>query len=106
MTKKKNQRKSRKAASLDTEQLDNRGNKGADTLYITSETGNDNENSQNSKGVDTLETIKTKKPKRKKTEWLKPVRKPSEKEARKMFGKALEMMLTLCMSNHVYQFGN
>ena len=27
-------------------------------------------------------------------------------EQRRLFGKALEMMLILCMDNHVYQFEN
>ena len=56
-------------------------------------------------GVDTPCTTVNKKSK-KKTEWLKPRRKPTEKEVRKMFGKALEMMLRMCMDNHIYQLEN
>ena len=39
-------------------------------------------------------------------EWIKPVRNPTKVEQRSMFGKALEMMIVLCMDNHVYQFGD
>lgn len=45
--------------------------------------------------------------KKKKTNvWKKPERKPTEIEEKKMFGKALELMLTTCMDNHLYQFNN
>ena len=57
-------------------------------------------------GEDTLIFIGENSKKKKKTEWIKPVRKPTETEGRKMFGKALEMMLILCMDNHLYQYGN
>ena len=57
-------------------------------------------------GEDTLSFISENSKKKKKTEWIKPVRKPTETEGRKMFGKALEMMLILCMDNHLYQYGN
>ena len=46
------------------------------------------------------------KKKARKTEWVKPKRKPTKSEERKMFGKALKMMLKLCMDNHTYQFEN
>jgi hypothetical protein len=66
----------------------------------------------NSGGVDTLDTLveekaesKDKKKKRI-TEWIAPNRFPTTKEQRKMFGKALEIMLITCMDNHVYQFDN
>ena len=76
---------------------------GADTQETTSEILDIN----NSGGEDTPCTIVKKKTKTKtKTEWLKPRRKPTELEGRKMFGKALEMMLRLCMENHLYQFEN
>ena len=39
-------------------------------------------------------------------EWMKPMRNPTKIEERSMFGKALEIMIVLCMDNHVYQFGN
>ena len=52
------------------------------------------------------EIEKNKKPKKKATEWTKPKRAPTEEEERIMFGKALEMMLILCMDNNVYQFQN
>ena len=52
------------------------------------------------------EMVKTIKAKKKTQEWKKPVRKPTKDEERKMFGKALEIMLTLCMDNHCYQFNN
>ena len=38
--------------------------------------------------------------------WKKPERKPTGIEENKMFGKALELMLTTCMDNHLYQFNN
>ena len=34
------------------------------------------------------------------------MRNPTTKEQRKMFGKALELMLITCMDNHFYQFEN
>ena len=37
---------------------------------------------------------------------LKPKRVPTAKEERKLFGKALEMLLVTCMDNHLYQFAN
>ena len=40
------------------------------------------------------------------TEWLKPGRNPTTKKQRKMFGKALEIMIITCMDNHLYQFEN
>ena len=58
-------------------------------------------------GEDTLNTSVMKKnenDKRKKkgtTEWIKPVRNPTTKEQRKMFGKALEIMLITCMDSHL-----
>ena len=58
-------------------------------------------------GDDTLDTsAMKKKKKRKTTEWIKPVRNTTKMEQRKMFGKALELLLTMCMDNHVYQFKN
>ena len=63
-------------------------------------------------GDDTLNTsvlIKDntdKKEKKRTTEWLKPVRNPTTKEQRQMFGKALEIMLITCVDNHLYQFEN
>ena len=35
-----------------------------------------------------------------------PVRKPTKSEERKMFSKAMELMITVCMKNHVYRFEN
>ena len=67
-------------------------------------------NNDSSMGDDTLDTavINEERNKKKKTttEWIKPMRNPTTKEQRKMFGKALELLLTTCMDNHVYQFGN
>ena len=75
---------------------------------------NDILDSNLSGGADTLDTLvekKTeneKKNKKKKSvaEWINPKRSPSAKEQRKLFGKALEVMLITCMDNHVYQFEN
>ena len=61
---------------------------------------------KNNSGGDDTPCTTVKKKTKKKTEWLKPRRKPTEKEERQMFGKALEMMLRLCMENHLYQFEN
>ena len=36
----------------------------------------------------------------------KPKRNPSTEEKRKMFGKALEILIIAALKNHVYQFGN
>ena len=63
------------------------------------------------KGADTLNTnVKKKKEtetkKKKTTVWLNPKRTPTTKEQRRLFGKALEIMLITCMNNHVYQFNN
>ena len=83
---------------------------GPDTLEATTErTSEENNetlelNTNSSGGADTPDT--TVKKKRKKVEWIKPARKPSEKEGRQMFGIALEMMLRKCMENHLYQFDN
>ena len=64
-------------------------------------------------GADTPDTsvekkneIEDSKKKKKTVIWKKPIRMPSNQELRKMFGKALEIMLVLCMNNHVYKFGN
>ena len=116
-TNQKNQRKRRNPVNV--EALDTRVSKGADTLNNTS--GNSNEDNvneerfdtHNSEGADTLSTIVNKSlkevnksKKKNKTEWVKPKRMPSKIEERKLFGKGLEMMLNLCMKNHVYQFEN
>ena len=79
--------------------------KGADTLITTAENTNTEKLDKQNMGADTL-NVSVKKKKSNKTEWIKPNRKPSEKETRKMFGKALQIMLNLCMSNHLYQFEN
>ena len=36
----------------------------------------------------------------------KPLRKPTSVEQRKMFGKAIELMIEIGMENHIYKFGN
>ena len=91
MKNKKNTRESLnkvKDNSLDT--LDsNNSDEGADTLNIVVKKKNDTET------------------KKKKTPiWLKPRRNPTTNEQRKLFGKALELMIITCMNNHVYQFNN
>ena len=53
-------------------------------------------------GADTLDTTE----KRKSAEWIKPKRNPTKKEERRIFGKALIMMLIMCMDNHIYEFEN
>ena len=61
-------------------------------------------------GDDTLDTPGIKKnrndKKKRTTEWTRPVGNPTKVEQRKLFGKALELLLTTCMDNHVYQFEN
>ena len=90
---------------LNKENMDISCREGADTLIATAE-----HLDNHSEGDDTLNTAGKKKGEVKKktikTEWLEPVRKPTENEIRKMFGKALEMLLKLCMDNHIYQFQN
>ena len=89
--------------------LDNRSNEGADTLVAATEE-DEYMDIDNFKGADTLETVQNKKntiekkKKKKKQEWIKPKRKPTLTEERKLFGKALELLLVTCMDNHVYQF--
>jgi hypothetical protein len=97
----KKKSKQKISSQKDKESKDISCSEGADTQETTSEILDKN----NSGGEDTPCTIVKKKTK-KKTEWLKPRRKPTEKEERQMFGKALEMMLRLCMENHLYQFEN
>ena len=46
------------------------------------------------------------KQKKNQVKWLKPKRKPTEKEQRSMLGKALELLIITCMDNHAYKFGN
>ena len=59
-------------------------------------------------GADTIVEKKTgtETKKKKATVWLRPKRNPTTKEQRRLFGKALEIMLITCMNNHVYQFQN
>ena len=38
--------------------------------------------------------------------WLRPVRKPNSNEVKKMFGIALQRLILICMTNHVYMFNN
>ena len=61
------------------------------------------DNNTGDEGADTLNTTVKKK---KTTVWLKPQRTPTQEEQRKLFGKALEIMIITCMNNHVYQFEN
>ena len=59
-------------------------------------------------GADTLNTTENKKKKKQKksVEWSKPKRNPSSQEQRKMFGKALEILLISCMNKNIYSFEN
>jgi hypothetical protein len=41
-----------------------------------------------------------------KDNYLEPKRKPTAIEKRRLFGKALEILLVTALKNHVYQFGN
>ena len=68
----------------------------------------DNVDISNSEGSDTLTTNENNKKKRKKKAqvWNKPQRSPTRIEERRMFGKALEVMLITCMDNHIYLFEN
>ena len=74
---------------------------GADTPKSSIEVNDENHNKSDDKGNEIVEQKKTEK---KTQEWRKPRRTPTEEEQRRMFGKALEMMLTLCLDNHCYQF--
>ena len=46
------------------------------------------------------------KTKNKKNPLLEPLRKPNPDEIRKMFGIALQRLVLVCLSNHVYKFKN
>ena len=87
--------------------VDSSNVEGADTLKTTA---TDDMDIDSFKGDDTLESVEKKenttqkKNKKKAQEWTKPKRKPTLDEERKLFGKALEIMLVTCMDNHVYQF--
>ena len=76
---------------------------GADTQKPTAKEDDDMD-IDSSGGADTLGTVEKKK--KNKQEWNKPKRQPTLEEGRKLFGKALEIMLVTCMDNHVYQFNN
>ena len=99
--------------------LDSSTGEGADTLEAATEENenivkkkNDDMDIHTIEGDDTLKSMEIeentteKKKKKKKEEWTKPKRKPTVNEERKLFGKALEIMLVTCMDNHVYQFDN
>ena len=47
-----------------------------------------------------------KKGKKKEISWLLPLRKPNPSEVRKMFGIALQRLVMVCLSNHVYKLKN
>ena len=36
--------------------------------------------------------------------WVAPTKEPNNDEKRKLFGLAIEMMLKICLENHVYEF--
>ena len=54
----------------------------------------------------TVNIKNTKKAKKSKTVWKKPNRSLTLDEQRRMFGKTMEMLLTMCMDNHCYHFNN
>ena len=56
--------------------------------------------------METLDTSENGNKKKNGPEFNKPKRNATKVEQRKMFGKALEIMLITCMNNHVYQFEN
>ena len=90
---------------------DTSNSEGADTQKATTKEDREVMDTNTVEGEDTLTAVEDKKKttdkKKKKTEdWIKPRRKPTQKEERKLFGKALEIMLIACMDNHVYQFNN
>ena len=105
-SKNKNRRKDKMNDNVNG--LDISSSKGADTLKATSKDDEDRDINSFG-GDDTLETVEKKKnsedkKKKNKQEWIKPKRQPTIQEERKLFGKALEIMLVTCMDNHVYQF--
>ena len=51
-------------------------------------------------------TKKLKNENKKVISWVPPLRKPHPSEIRKMFGIALERLVIVCLSNHVYKFKN
>ena len=72
---------------------------GADTLNTNVDEENINDKAD--KPMDTGD-----KKKKRTNIWKKPTRKPTDIEEKKMFGKALELMLITCLDNHLYQFNN
>ena len=86
----------------DNESLTMDNNETKDTMKNTSSGGDD---TLDTPGIKKNRNDKKKKKKRT-TEWTKPVRNPTKVKQRKLFGKALELLLTTCMDNHVYQFEN
>ena len=102
--------KAKKEADERVKDIDNkkdtRSSEGADTQKAATEEVMDTNNFE---GEDTLELVEKKttvKKKKKTQEWTEPRRKPTETEERRLFGKALEIMLITCMNNHLYKFDN
>ena len=90
----------------DTKPLNDDTNEYQETLDISVEKES-NENNPN--GINDTNHNKKQKilePKNKEETFLKPKRKPNTVEKRKLFGKALELMLIVALKNHVYKFGN
>ena len=81
------------------------GQKDKEKLDMDNENRNEKDISI-SEGVDTQSTNEKRNKKKKQATWIKPRRNPTRKEERRMFGKALEIMLITCMDNHIYQFEN
>ena len=112
-TVKKKQKMKQKRSEQNTVFMDRVSNTsgGADTPNTnvevknkTVEEGHETNHDANENNEKENEIVTKKKVKSKTQEWRRPRRCPTLNEQRKMFGKALEMMLIICMDNHCYQF--
>ena len=99
-TKKNYKKKQDNTADIETLVKDNSNR--MDTLGNNISGGADTPNTS----VKNKNEIDQNKKKKRTTEWMKPIRNPTTKEQRTLFGKALEIMLITCMDNHVYLFDN
>ena len=81
-----------------------KGNK--KTLDASIDGGGEQHVNKNDFGNDTFVDDDGKQGKAHKEKYKAPLRKPTEKEKRKMFGIAIELMIRVGMENHVYRFNN
>ena len=111
-TKKKQEKKKRKVVKKIGRKHSKKKTNAKTSLDMVGKVDNEENGIQNQKksldmvGKMDSEEHDIQKKKKSTIEWIKPMRNPTKIEERSMFGKALEIMIVLCMDNHVYQFGN